>query len=65
MCKSKKVIRLPICYNVIEKKHIERVNLMTQIHFTLDTNELQELISNSGADDASKLILTKLFNQLM
>ena len=38
---------------------------MTQIHFTLDKNELQELISNSGADDASKLILTKLFNQLM
>ncbi|NLJ18429.1 IS256 family transposase [Globicatella sulfidifaciens] len=38
---------------------------MTQIHFTLDTNELQELISNSGADDASKLILTKFFNQLM
>ncbi len=40
----------------LRKKHIERVNLMTQIHFTLDTNELQELISNSGADDASKLI---------
>ena len=38
---------------------------MTQIHFTLDTEWLQELISNSGADDASKLILTKFFNQLM
>ena len=30
---------------------------MTQIHFTLDSNELQELISNSGADQASVLIL--------
>ena len=38
---------------------------MTQIHFTLDQDELQELISNSGADEASKLILTKLFNELM
>ena len=38
---------------------------MTQIHFTLDSNELQELISNSGADQASVLILTKLFNTLM
>ena len=38
---------------------------MTQIHFTLDSTELQELISNSGADQASVLILTKLFNTLM
>ena len=38
---------------------------MTQIHFTLDKDELQELISNSGANEASKLILTKLFNELM
>ena len=38
---------------------------MTQIHFTLDKGELQELISNSGANEASKLILTKLFNELM
>ena len=38
---------------------------MTQIHFTLDSTELQELISKSGADEASKLILTILFNTLM
>ena len=38
---------------------------MTQLHFTLDKEELQELISNSGANEASKLILTKLFNELM
>ncbi len=38
---------------------------MTQIHFTLDKDELQELISNSGANEASKLILIKLFNELM
>ena len=38
---------------------------MTQIHFTLDKTELQALISNSGANEASQLILTKLFNVLM
>ena len=38
---------------------------MTQIHFTLDKDELQELISNSGANEASQLILKKLFNELM
>lgn len=65
MCKSKKAIRLPICYNVFDTKHIERVHLMTQIHFTLDKTELQALISNSGANEASQLILTKLFNVLM
>ena len=46
-------------------KHIERVHLMTQIHFTLDKVELQELIANSGANEASQLILMKLFNELM
>lgn len=38
---------------------------MTQIHFTLDSTELQDLISNSGADEASKLIMIKLLNALM
>lgn len=38
---------------------------MTQIHFTLDKDELQELIANSGANEASQLILMKLFNELM
>lgn len=38
---------------------------MTQIHFTLDMKELQDLITNSGANDASVMMLTKLFNSLM
>lgn len=38
---------------------------MTQIHFTLDSTELQDLISNSGANAASIILLTKLFNSLM
>src|SRR5690625_2809020 len=38
---------------------------MTQIHFTLDKDEIQELITNSGANEVSQLILMKLFNELM
>jgi len=38
---------------------------MTQIHFTLDKDETQELITNSGANEVSQLILMKLFNELM
>ena len=38
---------------------------MTQINFTLDTNQIQELIENSGANDLAKQMLTVLFNQLM
>ena len=38
---------------------------MTRIHFTLDKNELQDLINNSGANEASILMLTKLFNSVM
>lgn len=38
---------------------------MTQIHFTLDMKELQDLITNSGANDASVMMLNKLFNSLM
>jgi hypothetical protein len=38
---------------------------MTQINFTLGQDEIQELISNSGANDLAKMMLTKIFNQLM
>jgi len=38
---------------------------MTQVHFTLDTEEIQNLIDRSVQDDLSKSILTTVFNQLM
>src|SRR5699024_7751650 len=38
---------------------------MTQVHFTLNTEEIQNLIDQSVGDDLSKTILTTVFNQLM
>ncbi len=38
---------------------------MTQVHFTINSQEIQSLIENSTKDNISKLILTKLFNELM
>lgn len=38
---------------------------MTQINFTLDENQIQDIIANSGANDLAKQMLTILFNQLM
>lgn len=38
---------------------------MTQINFTLDQNQIQELIENSDANDLAKQMLTTIFNQLM
>lgn len=38
---------------------------MTQVHFTLNTEEIQKLIDQSVQDDLSKTILTTVFNQLM
>lgn len=38
---------------------------MTQIDFTLGQDEIQELFSNSGANDLAKMMLTTIFNQLM
>src|SRR5690625_786907 len=38
---------------------------MTQVHFTLNTEEIQNLIDQSVQDDLSKTILTTVFNQLM
>lgn len=35
------------------------------MHFTLDKDEIQELITNSEANEVSQLILMKLFNELM
>jgi len=38
---------------------------MTQVHFTLNTEEVQSIIEHSVKDDVSKNILTTVFNQLM
>ena len=38
---------------------------MTQFNFTLDLEEIQALINNSGANDLAKQMLTTIFNQLM
>src|SRR5699024_12126793 len=38
---------------------------MTQVHFTLNTEEVQSIIEHSVKDDVSKNILTMIFNQLM
>lgn len=38
---------------------------MTQVHFTLETEDIQSLIDQSVKDIASKQILQTVFNQLM
>ena len=38
---------------------------MTQINFTLDSEQIQDIISKSGANDLAKQMLTTIFNQLM
>ena len=38
---------------------------MTQINFTLDSEQIQDIISNSGANDLAKQMLATIFNQLM
>ena len=38
---------------------------MTQVHFTLKSEEIQSIIEYSVKDDVSKNILTTLFKQLM
>jgi len=38
---------------------------MTHLHFTLKTEEVQNLIEKSVQDDVSKNILMTVFNQLM
>lgn len=38
---------------------------MTQVHFTLNSEELQSIIDYSVQGDAAKNILTTVFNQLM
>lgn len=38
---------------------------MTQVHFTLNNDEVQSIIEHSVKDDVSKNILTTVFNQLM
>ncbi len=38
---------------------------MTQVHFTLKTEDIQSLIEESVENNASKLVLQTLFNQIM
>ena len=38
---------------------------MTQVHFTLKTQDIQNVINESVKDELSKNILTTVFNQLM
>src|SRR5699024_12518334 len=38
---------------------------MTQVHFTLNNEEVQSIIEHSVKDDVSKNISTTIFNQLM
>lgn len=38
---------------------------MTQVHFTLETEDIQSLIDQSVKDNAAKQILQTVFNQLM
>lgn len=38
---------------------------MTQVHFTLNLEEIQNLIDVEVKDNIAKSILTKVFNQLM
>ena len=38
---------------------------MTQVHFTLNLEEIQNLIDVEVNNNLSKSILTKVFNQLM
>src|SRR5699024_4218685 len=38
---------------------------MTQVHLTLNNEEVQSIIQHSVKDDVSKNILTTVFNQLM
>lgn len=40
-------------------------NHMTQVHFTLETEEIQSLIENSVKDDTAKSILKMVFHQVM
>src|SRR5690554_2626021 len=38
---------------------------MTQLDFTLEPHQIQEIIDKSGANDLAKQLLTTVFNQLM
>ena len=38
---------------------------MTQINLNLNAEQIRDIISNSGANDLAKQMLTTIFNQLM
>ncbi len=38
---------------------------MTQVHFTFESEEIQAIINESGANNTAKTLMTIMFNQLM
>ena len=38
---------------------------MIQLNITLESEEIQDIVENSGANDLAKQISTHIFNQLM
>ena len=50
---------------LLTTKHTQEDFYMTQVHFTLKSEEIQSIIEYSVKDDVSKNILTTVFNQLM
>ena len=38
---------------------------MIQVHFTFESEEIQAIINESGANDTAKTLMTIMFNQLM
>ena len=63
--KVKGHITVLLRYNVLTTKHTQEDFYMTQVHFTLKSEEIQSIIEYSVKDDVSKNILTTVFNQLM
>lgn len=38
---------------------------MAQVHFAFESEEIQAIINESGANDTAKTLMTIMFNQLM
>src|SRR5690625_5819939 len=63
--RSSDLINVLLRYNVFNAKTYLGGLHMTQVHFTLNNEEVQSIIEHSVKDDVSKNILTTIFNQLM
>ena len=64
MC-SKRPYNSPFTVQCFNDKTYPGGLYMTQVHFTLKSEEIQSIIEYSVKDDVSKNILTTVFNQLM